>query len=146
MALNTNRKLQIKMRNLLLAIFSVAIFTTSATAQKSKSYPVVVSFNSMCCGVPDNAPIMKFVSTFKKQNKIKQVIVDSIGPFGREGEYYLAFSLKEMSKKQKTAFIKQLKITAETMKDRGSAAVREKETVDLSGSSRVPVTNTKLKL
>jgi hypothetical protein len=134
------------MRNLLLAIFSAAIFTTSATAQKSKTYPVIVSFNSMCCGVPDNAPVMKFVSKFKKQYKLKQVVVDSIGPFGREGEYYLAFCLKEMNKKQKMAFIKQLKITAETMKDKGSADVRENETVDLSGSSRVPVTTTKLKL
>ena len=134
------------MRNLLLVIFLLAMFASSATAQKSTDYPVVVSFNSMCCGVPDNAPIMKLVSTFKKQNKIKQVVVDSIGPLGKEGEYYLAFSLKEMNIKQKAAFIKQLKITAETMKDKGSAEVRENETIYLSGSSRVPIKCTKLKL
>ena len=134
------------MKNLFIAIFSLVVFTTSATAQKSTTYPVIVSFNSMCCGVPDNAPVMKLISKFKKQNKIKSVLVDSIGPFGREGEYYLAFRLTEMNKMQKAKFIEQLKKTSKTMKDKGSAEVRENETVDVNGSSRVPVTVTKIKL
>jgi hypothetical protein len=121
------------------------LLTTIALAQNSEPYAAVVSFNSMCCGVPSNAPVMKLIKSFKKQYKIKQVTVDSIGPMGREGEYYLAFSLKEFSKTQKVKFIQQLKKTAVTMKDKGSAEVRENETIDKSGFSR-GTTVTSLKL
>jgi len=106
--------------------------TVPAFAQKNTVYPVLVSFNSLCCGVPSNEPVIKLVQRFKKQYKIKKVTVDSIGPMGREGEYYLAFSLKEFSKAQKKLFIQQLKKTAATMKEQGSADVRENETIDRS--------------
>ena len=112
------------------------LLSVVAFAQNSETYAVVVSFNSMCCGVPSNEPVMKLIKRFKKQYKIKQVAVDSIGPMGREGEYYLAFRLKEFSKSQKIKFIRQLKKTAEAMKDKGSAEVRENETVDKAGFSR----------
>ena len=112
------------------------LLSVVAFAQNSETYAVVVSFNSMCCGVPSNEPVMKLIKRFKKQYKIKQVTVDSIGPMGREGEYYLAFRLKELSKSQKIKFIQQLKKTAEAMKDKGSAEVRENEIVDKAGFSR----------
>jgi len=119
--------------------------TVPAIAQKNTVYPVVVSFNSLCCGVPSNEPVKKLVQRFKKQYKIKKVTVDSIGPMGREGEYYLAFSLKEFSKAQKVLFIQQLKKTAATMKEQGTADVRENETVDRSAlSGRTTVTTIKL--
>lgn len=117
------------------------MLATNANAQQTDTYPVIVSFNSMCCGVPSNAPVIKLVKAFKKQYKIKQVAVDSIGPMGKEGEYYLAFRLKEFSKAQKVKFIQQLKKTAATMKDNGLAEIKENETVDKSSlSSRTAVT------
>ena len=57
---------------------------------------------------------------------------------GREGEYYLAFRLKEFSKAQKIKFIQQLKKTAATMKEQGYAEIKENETVskaDLSSKT-----------
>lgn len=127
--------------SLLLSIF----FSAVAFAQNSETYAVVVSFNSMCCGVPSNEPVMKLIKSFKKQYKIKQVTVDSIGPMGREGEYYLAFRLKEFSNTQKVKFIQQLKKTAVSMKDKGSAEVRENEIIDKAGFSRgTAVTSIKL--
>ena len=126
---------------LLLSILLSAV----AFAQNSETYAVVVSFNSVCCGVPSNEPVMKLIKSFKKQYKIKKIAVDSIGPMGREGEYYLAFRLKEFSKSQKIKFIQQLKKTAVTMKDEASAEVRENETVDKAGFSR-GTTVTSLKL
>ena len=99
----------------------------------------------MCCGVPSNAPVLKLIKSFKKQYKIKQVAVDSIGPMGREGEYYLAFRLKEFSKAQKIKFIQQLKKTAAGMKEQGSAEIKENETFNKADlSSRASVTLIKM--
>jgi hypothetical protein len=111
-----------------------------AFAQKKTTYPVVITFNSMCCGVPSDEPVIKLVQRFKKQYKIKKVTADRIGPMGREGEYWLAFALKEFNKAQKIKFIKELKKTAAAMTDKGSAEIRENETVDrsvLSGATTV---------
>ena len=113
------------MKKFILSVFSIMLVTIAAHAQKSIFYPVVVSFNSMCCGVPDNAPVMKLISSFKKQNRIKRMAVDHIGPMGKEGEYYLAFRLKELSKAQKIKFIQQLKKLAPAMVDKGSAEIKE---------------------
>jgi hypothetical protein len=130
------------MQKIFFAICLTVLLSNAAIAQNSTTYPVIVSFGSMCCGVPSNTPVLKLIKSFKKQYKIKQVAVDSIGPMGREGEYYLAFRLKEFSKAQKIKFIQQLKNTATTMKERGYAEIRENETVnkaDLSSGAAVTV-------
>ena len=133
------------MQKIFFSLLAMLVLATTASAQQKDTYPVVVSFNSMCCGVPSNAPVMKLIRAFKKQYKIKQVAVDSIGPMGREGEYYLAFRLKEFSKAQKIKFIQQLKNTTATMKDKGSAEIKENETVDKASlSSRAGITLLKL--
>ena len=131
------------MKKTTLLLFSIMLLTAASFAQKT-TYPVVVSFNSMCCGVPDNAPVMKLVKSFKKQNHIKYISVDNIGPMGREGEYYLAFKLKEMSRSQKAKFIAALKKIAPTMKDKGSADVRENEVIDKGEIGRAAITTKKL--
>ncbi|MFM6925922.1 MAG: hypothetical protein ACKOU7_10515, partial [Ferruginibacter sp.] len=124
------------MKKSALSFFTIVLLAATAHAQQTDTYPVIVSFNSMCCGVPSDTPLVKMINTFKKQNRIKQVSADKIGPMGREGEYYLAFRLKEFSKTQKIKFIQQLKKTATTMKDQGNAEVRENETVDKAGLGR----------
>lgn len=124
------------MKKILFSVSLLLAIAATARAQQTHTYAVIVSFNSMCCGVPSNEPVMKLIKSFKKQNKIKQVMVDSIGPMGREGEYYLAFSLTEFSKAQKVKFIQQLKKVAVTMKDKGSAEIKENETVNKAGLSR----------
>ena len=132
------------MQKLCFAICLTAL-SCAAVAQKSTAYPVVVRFGSMCCGVPSNAPVTKLIKRFKKQYKIKQVAVDSIGPMGREGEYYLAFRLKEFSKAQKIKFIQQLKKTAAGMKEQGSTEIKENETFNKADlSSRASVTLIKM--
>jgi len=130
------------MKKLCLAIFAATILSAAAFAQKQNTYPVVVSFNSMCCGVPNDQPLMKLISSFKKQNKIKKMSVDKIGPMGREGEYYMAFRLNELNKAQKLKFIQQLKILVPTMKDKGSADVRENLAINKSDLSSGASINT----
>ena len=130
------------MQKIFFAICLTALLSSATFAQNSTTYPVVVSFGSMCCGVPSNEPVIKLIKSFKKQYKIKQIAVYNIGPMGREGEYYLAFRLKEFSKAQKIKFIEQLKKTAATMKEQGYAEIRENETVnktDLSSGTTIRV-------
>ena len=130
------------MHKIFFAISITALLSSAAVAQSSTTYPVVVSFGSMCCGVPSNEPVIKLIKSFKKQYKIKQIAVYNIGPMGREGVYYLAFRLKEFSKAQKIKFVQQLKKTAATMKEQGYAEIRENETVnkaDLSSGTTIRV-------
>lgn len=133
------------MQKILLSICLTVVLTTAASAQKIYTYPVVVAFNSMCCGVPDSRPIMKLIRDFKKANNIKRITVDSIGPMGKEGEYYLAFRLKEMTGTQKLKFIKQLKKIAPTMIDKGSAEIKENLVINKQDlSSRTGITTLRL--
>lgn len=133
------------MKKIALSVFLVTVLSSAVFAQKSETYPVVISFNSFCCGVPSDTPLVKMIKAFKKQYKIKQVTADKIGPMGREGEYYLAFRFKEFSKTQKARFIQQLKKTVPAMKDQGSAEIKENETINKADlSSRATFTTVKL--
>jgi hypothetical protein len=120
------------MKVIFLGVFFLTALTTGAEAQKTNFYPAIVSFQSMCCGVPDDKPVTAMIKRFKKQHKIRRITADHIGPMGKEGEYYLAFRLKEMSKAQKYKFIQQLKKIVPEMKDRGSAVLEVNMVFDRS--------------
>ena len=115
----------------LVFILFISIFSLSSFAQQKKNkekslyYPVVVQFHSVCCGVPSDKPLIQYITTFKKANKIQKINAIKIFPMGREGEYYLAFSLKEMNRRQKFLFRNKLKPIVDKMKDKGNAIVEE---------------------
>ncbi len=132
------------MKKFITLIVTLIVLTINVAAQQKVTYPAVITFNSMCCGVPSDAPVMKFIKSFKKQYKIKKIAVDRIGPMGREGEYYLAFKLKELTKAQKQKFISQLKKIVPTMVDQGSAELKVNETIDLAELGRATVATQKL--
>ncbi len=113
---------------LLIAAF---FLTTAIFAQKTDSlhYRITVKFGSMAAGVPSNQPVLAYVASFKKKYKIKKIKYDRIGPMGREGEYYMAFPLKELTKKQQTVFVKNVTAIAAKLKDRGYASTEENESV-----------------
>jgi hypothetical protein len=122
-------------------IFTLAIilfFATNAIAQKT-TYRVVVKFGSMCCGVPSNKPLLDYIVAFKKKNKIKKITCDNIGPMGKEGEYDMAFSLKELKKQQVEIFVKEVTTLAATMKEQGYANVEENVEVDKSALGRATI-------
>jgi hypothetical protein len=54
------------MKKMFISICLSLLLTEGTFAQNSTTFPVVVSFKSMCCGVPSNEPVMKFVQRFKK--------------------------------------------------------------------------------
>jgi hypothetical protein len=115
----------------LLLILSISIVTLTSFAQQKKKkekslfYPVVVQFHSVCCGVPSDKTLSQFITTFKKANGISKINAFKISPMGKEGEYYLAFTLKEMDRKQKFLFRNKLKNITDKMKDKGNASVEE---------------------
>lgn len=96
-----------------------------AQEKDSLSYAVVIKFSSIGMGVPSDTPLRNYINSFKKKNKIKKITAQRMGPMGKEGEYWLAFSLKELTRKQKTAFKNQVKAITAKMTDRGQASCEE---------------------
>ena len=126
-----------------LICISFVLIGFTAKAQTKDSiihYPIVVEFQSVCCGVPSEAPMVSFLKNFKRTNKIKKIKVYKIGPLGREGEYHLGFKLTEFNRAQKKSFIKKLKQIVPKLKDKGLAVVKENVDLNLSNfSSNVTV-------
>ena len=116
---------------LLISIISLSIMQSLAGQDSLKtSYPLVMSFHSQCCGVPTETSLQSFMTSFKKKYKIKKITATHIGPMGREGEYYLAFKLTELSKKQKKDFITKIKKIKKLSGDKGTFSFTEKMGID----------------
>ena len=62
---------------------------------------------------------------------------------GREGEYYMAFQLTELSTKQVALFIKQIDAIAIKMKDKGSITTEQNMVVDKESLSTRTTTTKK---
>jgi hypothetical protein len=120
-------------------VLTLLFFITMNSIAQTNKYRVVVKFGSMCCGVPSNKPLLDYVATFKKKNKIKKLVCDSIGPMGREGEYDMAFTLKELKKTQVEIFVKEITALATTMKEKGYANVEENVEVNKSEIGRATI-------
>ena len=119
----------------ILICISIVLMGFVAKAQTKDSiiqYPIVIEFNSVCCGVPSQTPLVSFIKKFKRTNKIKKINVYKISPLGKEGEYNLAFKLSEFNLTKKKMFIKKLKQIVPTLKDNGMAVLNENVEVDLS--------------
>ena len=126
---------------LLIAAFMLSVVQPlTAQTQEKTTYPLVISFQSQCCGVPSDIAIRKFIASFKKKYKIKKITAYHIGPMGREGEYYLAFTLNELSKKKAGYFISKIKNVKPLRSDKGTFSFNEKFEIDPALISRRAVT------
>jgi hypothetical protein len=123
----------------ILIVLSFLLLSLNSFSQKT-TYRVVVKFGSMCCGVPSSKPLLDYVAAFKKRNKIKKISCVSIGPMGREGEYDMAFTLKELKKTQAEIFVKELIALAVTMKEQGYTNIEENIEIDISALGRATLT------
>lgn len=111
---------------LIIGFISFSINNIKAqTIDTAVRYPILIKFESICCGVPSDKPIKLFINKFKKSNHIKKITANRIGPMGREGEYYLAFRLNKLNKKQKSNFIKGIKAAVLKLTDKGKAEYEE---------------------
>lgn len=93
------------MKNLILTL---SIFCcTFVLAQKNENY-VEIGYSSICCGTPSTDPVMNYVNQFHKKYKTKPFEILQQPGLGREGEFNLYISTSQLSKTQKTSFIKGL--------------------------------------
>ena len=122
-----------------IAILTLIFFITQSSIAQTNKYRVVVKFGSMCCGVPSNKPLLNYIATFKKKNKVKKIVCDNIGPMGKEGEYDMAFTLKELNKKQIEVFVKDVTALATTMKEQGYTNVEENIEIDKASLGRASI-------
>lgn len=105
----------------LIVLQILVLFSLKAEVADSIKYPLIIKFASVCCGVPSDAPLKKEIKYFKFKNKIKTIKAIKISPMGREGEYWICFKLKELSKKQKINFSDMLCKITKKMTDKGNA-------------------------
>ena len=117
----------------------VRLTPVKAQDQDSTVYPLVIQFNSIGTGVPKDSAFRSYINAFKKKNKIKKITAFHIGPMGREGEYWLAFTLKELTKKQAAVFVRQMKLIAEKPKERGSTVFEENKEVIIKNVGRARI-------
>ncbi len=121
----------------LLLAFLLTFF--AANAQQSDStlhYPILIKFQSQCCGVPDEKPLLTAIKLFKKKYHIKKITAYHIGPMGREGEYYIGLPLKEMNRSLRITLIKKIKKVSATMKEKGNVECEENATIN---KAKLPV-------
>ena len=104
---------------LFLSIITLLIHPVKAQNPGKSTYPLIIVFQSVCCGVPTDSAVKIFIRSFKKQQSIKKITAYHIGPLGREGEYFLAFKLNELNKKQMAVFISGIKKIKTLPIDRG---------------------------
>jgi hypothetical protein len=105
-----------------IALQLLVLIPLKAQVADSTKYPLIIKFGSECCGVPSDAPLKKEIKYFKSKNKIKSLKAIKISPMGREGEYWICFKLRELSKKQKINFSDKLCKTTKKMTDKGYAS------------------------
>lgn len=110
---------------LITCLIGLLAVSAKAQLQDSAIYPVVIQFNSFGTGVPDDSTIRSSIVDFKKKNKLKTITAIRIGPMGKEGEYWLAFSLDEINKKHRDAFCRAVKAATEKHTERGSTVFVE---------------------
>lgn len=90
---------------LLSMVFFLGCSSQSQKLTGNNSYPLVVAFHSICCGVPSEEPIKDYVVKFKSEHNIDSIKYIRISPLGKEGEFRLVFPLTELNSKQQTNFI-----------------------------------------
>ncbi len=91
-------------------------------------YEVAVNFTSICCGTQENDFLKSFVKKFNKENKIKLTAFEK-GGCGREGEYYILFSLNKLDEQLQKKFNTQLE----------EVVTKANDALKANNSSRGPV-------
>ena len=116
----------------------VLIALLGFTRSQGRKYPVVVHFNSICCGVPDRKPLEDSIHMFLRKQKIKTMKAYRVGPLGKEGEYDLVFDLKDLKKSKRASFIALLERVSLTLTDRGASNAERDVLIDRqANNSRV---------
>lgn len=123
----------------LILIFS-SFRINAQTKDSVLRYPIVLKFQSKCCGVPDQKPLDSAILLYKINNHIRAIKADKISPMGREGEYYLAFKKTKFMSKHKKTFLVMLKAVVKKMKEPGYVEIEVNSLIrkeDLPSSAQI---------
>ncbi|MBK7882912.1 MAG: hypothetical protein IPJ81_03095 [Chitinophagaceae bacterium] len=98
------------MKNLILGtilLTSIAGCAQIKTATAAATYDAGVRFNSICCGTASPDFLKNFLKSFNYENKVTTLAYKK-GGCGREGEFYILFSLNKIPENLMAEFKKQL--------------------------------------
>ncbi len=56
-----------------------------------KPIPIVLQFNSLCCGVPNDDAVKETIHELLKENDLNYLDGWKLSPMGKEGEYWICF-------------------------------------------------------
>ena len=92
----------------IISLIGLACNAQIAPPKKIITYEAAVHFSSICCGTTSDNFLKDFVSKFNKYYKVK-VPAQKLGGCGREGEFYVLFSLEKIKKSVNKQFLSRLK-------------------------------------
>ena len=109
------------MKNILALLMIMLTACSTTNRNTDLGYPIILNFISIGTGVPDAKPVEDFVKKFKTDNGIATVEALRKRPLGKEGEYELAFPLKELNKAQRKLFVADLSAVVKQIKHNGGS-------------------------
>ncbi len=80
-------------------------------SQTNKNY-VAIGFSSICCGTLSEKPVVDFIRSFEKQNKLKTFEIFNETGLGKEGENCFYIGTDQLNARQLKSFWSGLKSTA----------------------------------
>lgn len=104
---------------------SLSLKAQTKAIPDSVQYSVLLMFQSVCCGVPDQEPLDKALRKFAKREKTGTIEFRKIGPMGREGEYYLVFDLKKWKPSTRVKMVHLLDQMSKNLREPGHVSIEK---------------------
>ncbi len=99
------------MKQIKFTIIALIINSAFAFSQTNKNY-ILVEYSSICCGTPSSKPIMDYIKSFQKKNKLKPFEIFVENGLGKEGEHAFYIGTDNLGTKWIKSFWDGLKTTA----------------------------------
>lgn len=133
-------------RSLFLFLLPFFIFVKCYAQPIPDTVEVAVRFGSICCGPDSDLFLKDFYKQFNK-GKCKKVAAFKAGGCGKEGEFFIFFSLKKLKEKRRKIFTDQLEelVNRENLKNKsanssaGGIAVQHDQSIADRSYCRIPV-------
>jgi len=87
----------------LLGIIPFLVFS-----QTNKNY-ITVDYSSICCGTPSEKPVIYFVKSFEKKNKLKSFEIFVERGLGKEGEHAFYIGIDNLNRESIQVFFRRIK-------------------------------------
>jgi hypothetical protein len=111
-----------KIFNRLLVIISMLVLSAGCMPTMpylKKPIPLVVQFNSFCCGVPDEQPLQEAIHQVLVNEKKSGILAWKLSPMGKEGEYWICFQTDRTFRSLKHKLIDAIEEVAKQPQERG---------------------------